>query len=45
MSDATQVPEELPEGEFPGTNIQPVKDGVEPVSQDPGFFDDGEDEF
>lgn len=32
----------LPQGDFPGTNTQPVLDGIEPVSQDPDLFADDE---
>jgi hypothetical protein len=32
--------EDLPLGEFPGTNTQPVLDGIEHVPQDPSLFAD-----
>ncbi len=37
---------DVPQGSFPGTNTQPVLDGIEPVSQDPDLFiDDDEVEY
>lgn len=30
----------LPEGTFPGTNTEPVLDGIHVVSQDPNYFAD-----
>lgn len=37
--------ENLPVGEFPGTNTEPVLDGIRPVSQDPNLFADEDGEY
>lgn len=38
------TPEDLPLGEFPGTNTKPVINGIRSVPQDPNLFADQDEE-